>query len=172
MTVWMFLDEYASLTAGDRAREWNEENPDKPPREPVDVEYEDVEALLREAFAGETILFSRGKRPHELANQAPTIYLWDIGGMDGCTGSRRGQFSRDVIEQVAEHQDTIFIPWSSFTQRYAEGALCDLLGDECWADGRIPHNVIILDAEQVRKCYDLDNELLGRLRTLYQARGK
>ena len=170
MTVWMFLDDYASMSAVDKANEWNDANPTQKPKEPNEIEYEEIEKILTEVFAGEKILFSRGKPPNELKNGGPDYYVFDIGGLDNFTmvGGRCARFARDLVEQIADLPSTLFVPWSAFTQRYVEGALCDILGDDCWVDKKIPGNVIVLDDKEMRGW--IENTILEKLKTAYQSR--
>ena len=171
MTVWMFLDDYASMVADDKAHAWNEANPDKPPKAAKDIEYEEIEKLFRETYPDEKILFSREKRPFDLRNGGgPTFYVFDIGGLDGFTGmgGRCKRFADEVVNQVKDHPDTLFVPWSAFTQRYVEGALCDLLGDECWADNKIPPNVVVLDEKEMRGW--IEQTIKDKMSALYQKR--
>lgn len=175
LTVWSFVDPYSSDADAMRAKEWNEENPDKPPKDGQEMEYEEVEKYFREGFPGEEIRFSRGKLPHDLSNASPDFYVFDIGGMD-MGGTGRGRFCNEVVRQLADHPNTLFVPWSAFTHRYAEGAIQELLvpdPDGVWEDsmlGRVP-NILILDS---KSCYDgiLAETLVARLRKLYQERRK
>ncbi len=170
MIVWMFLDEYASSLAVEDANAWNDEHPEGPPKEPRDIEYEKIEKIFNEVLPNEKLLFSRNKLPSDLRNGGPAYYIFDIGGLDGFTmvGGRCNRFAKDLVEQVKEHENTIFVPWSSFTQSYVEGALCDLLGEECWIEKTIPPNIIILDDKQRREW--IEPIILEKLKTLYQAR--
>lgn len=170
LTVWMYFDEYASMVSDDKAKEWNEANPDKPPKQAVDVDYEEAEATLTAAFPGVTILFSRNKPYWELKNGCPSLYVFDIGMLGGGFGGGRYEWCNGLYDQIADHPDTVFLPWSSFTQRYMEGVLADTLGEDCKIDNKIPPNVVILDEEEIRKCGLIEDELLAKLKKLYQDR--
>lgn len=174
MTVWTFVDPNSSQTDEDLADQWNEANPDKPPRTGADMEYEEIETLFRGGFPDEQIAFVRGKLPHDLKNGAPNYYVFDIGGMDlGGTNASRRMFSNELARQVREHPDTTFVPWSAFTHRYTEGALEELLlGDDTeteWKLSMLPPNILILDSAS---CYAgvLSTRLLTDLRQRYQTR--
>lgn len=172
MTVWMFLDPFASMVAEDEAKTWNEENPDKPPKDAQDVEYERIEATFREGFPDEKdILFSRGKGFLDLKNGCPDFYVWDIGGMcyTDYSGHGRSGFSRGVVEQLKDHPDTWFVPWSAFTFRYVEGALAEEYGEDVQIDGRLPPNILILDEKEMYKGV-LEETIMERLKAKYQAR--
>lgn len=171
MTVWMFLDPYASLLANEDADEWNAAHPDEPLKTGRDIEYEEIEETFRSSFPKEKkILFSRDKIASELKNGAPDYYVFDIGGLDGFTmvGGRCKRFADELVAQIAEHPSTLFVPWSSFTQSYIEGALCDLLGEECWVDKTIPPNVIVLDEKERRS--NVEAIVLDKLKAAYQKR--
>lgn len=170
LSVWLFMDEGSSFLAHDRAEGWNDEHPEGPHKRGVDVDYEDAEDAFREAFPGVDLRFSRGKNWPELKNGSPDYYVFDIGGMD-YGGSSRGNFARGVIDQVEDHPDTWFVPWSAFTFRYVEGALCDLLGDDCQVNGRLPPNVLVLDDKEVYSGV-LEHTVMDRLKAAYQARRK
>lgn len=177
MQVWMFVDPNSSQTEEDRAEEWNEKNPDKPPRSAVDMEYVEIEELFAKTFPAEQIQFQRDVMPHSLKNAGPDFYVFDIGGMDfGGSNARRRMFSNELARQVREHPDTTFVPWSAFTHRYAEGALEEmLLGDDPDTEWKpkemLPPNILILDSNS---CYDglLSDKLLAYARERYQNRKK
>ena len=171
MTVWMFIDPFASGVADDKAEAWNAEHPEGPEKSATDIEYEEIEEAFTKTFPKERILFSRGKMPRELANASPNYYVWDIGGLcyTDYSGTQRGDFSRVVIDQIKEHPDTVFVPWSRFTQQYAEGALADLFGDDAFVEKKLPPNVIILDNDQT---IWVEEEIIKELKKLYRARGK
>lgn len=170
MTVWLFMDKNSSGVSHDKAEEWNAENPDGPQKEGVDIDYEEAEEAFRKGFPGETILFSRDKNFYDLKNGSPDYYVFDIGGMD-YFGTRRSDFCRGVIELVADHPDTWFVPWSAFTFRYVEGALCDLLGDDCKVEGKLPPNVLVLDDREIYAGV-IESTIMDRLRAAYQTRKK
>lgn len=168
--VWMFLDDYASMTADDRAAAWNEENPTQKPKTAKEIEYEEIEKVFQDSFPDAKFLFSRDKNAFELRNGGPDYYVFDIGGLDGFTGcgGRCKRFADELVNQVKDHPDTLFVPWSAFTQRYVEGALCDMLGDDCWVDKKIPPNIIVLDDKEMRGW--IEGTILDKLKAAYQGR--
>lgn len=175
MQVWMFVDPNSSQTEEDRAEAWNAANPNKPPRSAVEMEYAEIMDLFARTFPAEQIEFKPDVLPHALQNAGPEFYVFDIGGMDfGGTSSRRRAFSNALAQQVREHPDTTFVPWSAFTHRYAEGALEEmLLGDDPDAEWKpkemLPPNILVLDSNS---CYDglLSDKMLAYARQRYQAR--
>ena len=181
MVVWMFVDDYSSISSQVMAERWNENHPDGPKKDAVDIDYEEIENVFRKTFRGENIVFRRNMRPTELVGSAPDFYVFDIGGMDMgssyyYSSGQRGVFSRYVANALNDHPDTIFVPWSSFTQSYAIGAVSDLiLGvgdvDAEWRNDMAPKNIIFLE-ESCRSLALIDVQLMDRARELYQARGK
>jgi hypothetical protein len=167
----MFTDDQASMSARDRADKWNDEHPDAPaPKTTKDVEYEEIEGVFRETFPDEELVFSRDKTAFELRNGGPDYYVFDIGGLDGFTGTggRCKRFADELVAQIEDHPGTTFVPWSAFTQRYVEGALCDLLGDDCWAEKKIPPNVVVLDDKEMTGW--VEQTILEKLGAAYRAR--
>jgi hypothetical protein len=169
----MYTDDQTSWSMQDRAAQLNAERDEGAPEvDPVDLEYADIEKVFSDAFPEIDFSFTRGVCPPALKNGCPDYYVWDIGGMayGDMTGVQRGNFSRMIADEIKEHPDTVFVPWSSFTHRYIEGALADLFGEDAYAEGKLPPNVIILDEKEVWG--DMTDTIVKRMQTLYQLRGK
>lgn len=109
--AYLFLDEYASMMSSQ------------------EEEYEELEKLLRETVPCESFYFRRNVTPQELAGQSPDIYAFDIGGMcyEDHSGDRRLNWCHNVIRQVEDHPDTLFVPFSEMTSDYWKFAIEEFL---------------------------------------------
>ena len=110
MKIWLYVDEFSTM---DRTAE---------------DEYEEIEEFFKGQLSGR-LYFKREVLPGELKNGSPDIYLWDIGGM--CivdhSGDRRIEFCRQIVEQVDDHPNTLFIPYTAMTRRDLQFALTEYL---------------------------------------------
>lgn len=111
MQVWLYVDQFATIDSSS------------------EEEYAELEELFRQTFPGHALTFTRDMLPHMLANACPDVYLFDIGGLcyTDYSGGVRINFCKDVIAQVKDHPNTLFIPWSSMTMSYTRDAAEELL---------------------------------------------
>lgn len=144
MIVYMFVDETSSMHAEDIAADGETGQ---------DIEYKEIEEFFRDLFPDEKLMFKRNVTFNDLSNTNPDYYVFDIGGMDiayDTLGKRRTQWCRGVVNQIADHPNTVFVPWSQFTQGYAKNALLDLIGEEAFDAGKFPPNLIVLSDSENR----------------------
>ena len=110
MKVWMYVDQFATLDSSQ------------------EEEYQNLEELIQTALPFK-ISFKRNVLPHELKNGNPDIYIFDIGGL--CyidfSGDKRIDMSKTMLEQVNDHPNTLFIPYSKMTVDYVKFAMEDFL---------------------------------------------
>jgi hypothetical protein len=122
MIIWLFTDEFATM--GSTQEE----------------EYEEIEELFRQMLPGEKLLFERNKRPSQLANGSADVYVFDIGGM--CyvdhSGERRKSWCHDVLRQVEDRPNTLFVPWTSMTGDYLRYVLQEMLPEWDDPDAELP----------------------------------
>lgn len=61
--------------------------------------------------------------PHEIGNDPVDFYIMDYGGLlPGCDDTIRSLY-RSLLEQIENKPNTLFIIWSSFTQRWYKEAI-------------------------------------------------
>lgn len=163
----MYLDEHASWLKNDAAEAWNEENPDQPSKDGRDLEYEEIEARIRELFKDQEIVFRRDVKFHDLKGTMPDFYIWDIGGMayEDPTGRRQEHWCKEVVHLIEKNPNTTFVPWSSMTQDYAQFALQDIIGDAAFEEGKFPANMCIIAKEELRKLSDIEPKVLHYMET-------
>jgi len=103
----------------------------------AEVEYKEITDFFGKAFPKESCDFHRGKLPHDLSNDLCDFYVFDFGGlMPGCTDMVSSQFN-ELVRQVADHPNTVFIMWSSFTRLSYEEAMQEIFEHE-----EPQHNVV------------------------------
>jgi len=111
MTIWMYVDEFSSMMSS------------------TAKEYAEIRGCFRKWLPKHKILFCKDKRPHELANARPDIYVFDIGGL--CyvdySGNQRHNFCHEVVRQVEDHPNTLFVPWTSMTRASLRFAMTEFL---------------------------------------------
>ncbi len=79
-----------------------------------DDEYTEIECLIKDILECE-ISFERGVYPHELSNKKVDIYVIDYGGvLPGCESMIASHF-RELVNQVENKQNTLFIIWTTMT---------------------------------------------------------
>lgn len=107
--VWLYVDEFGC--AGE---------------EPED-EYTHLESFFTEQLG--KVKFKRNMLFTELRNGSPDLYVFDIGGL--CyvdySGRQRMDWCNEVLRQVADHPNTLFIPYSDMTRGYCRVAMEDLV---------------------------------------------
>lgn len=80
-----------------------------------DAEYDAIEEDMREALKGFDVRFERNVYPHDLKNNRFDIYLFDFGGMlPGCESTIESHY-RELIQQVEDHPNSLFILYSSMS---------------------------------------------------------
>jgi hypothetical protein len=99
LTVWLFTDPYASM--GSTQEE----------------EYDNIEKQLTEMLPGLQLTFHRDKQPSLLSNANPDLYVFDVGGMCKVDfgGHMRRNWAHNLMRQIDDHPNTLFIPWSQMT---------------------------------------------------------
>jgi len=83
-----------------------------------ELEYEAIEKELRSELDDFELSIERNVLPHKLANRPFDIYLFDFGGMmPGCEDMVEGHY-RELIRQIENHPNSVFILYSSFSVRW------------------------------------------------------
>lgn len=164
MTVWMFVDPFASMVGEMEAdRRGIADDGDMPAA--VVLEYVQLEEFFRKAFPDREILFTRNVPVRELLTGAPSFYVFDIGGMCATDygGHMRMNWCGGVLKALENNHSTGFVPWSLMTRCEMEGALMDLaLGDakevpDDYEDPTFP-NLFMLSREQNRELVGEEEE--------------
>jgi hypothetical protein len=111
MKIWMYVDQFATL--------------DSSPEE----EYDEIRAWIKAQLPDVKLQFKQDVDPYKLKNARCDVYLFDIGGL--CyvdhSGEKRISLCHEVLRQVEDHPNTLFVPWTSMTRDYLRAALQDLL---------------------------------------------
>lgn len=116
-------------------------------------EYAEIEKQFRNIL-GNKCSFIRNMYPYKLSNDLVDIYIFDFGGMlPGCQDTIDSHV-RDLIQQIEDHPNTLFVIWSNFTGRM----FIELLEKEATEYLGSHHNIIISNG--------LDEEVEKRLKEL------
>jgi hypothetical protein len=118
-----------------------------------DDEYTEIEKQFCKIL-GKKCSFVRDMYPHLLSNDMVDIYVFDFGGMmPGCQDTIDSHV-RELIKQIEDHPNTLFVIWSDFTGRM----FLELLENESKKYLGAHHNIIISNG--------LDGEVEKRLKEL------
>jgi len=95
-----------------------------------DQEMDYIEMLFREDIEGFNFKFKRGVHPHQLANQPLDVYVFDFGGLlPGCDDMMSSQY-RELLKQIEDHPNTIFLIWGALSPVYYKDELHHRFGEE------------------------------------------
>lgn len=92
-------------------------------------EYQEIEQAFRDAYPEETnLIFKRDMQPHNLKNNPVDVYLFDFGGLcyTDFSGSFRMSFASEIVKQLKDLPNTLFIPYSKMTRDYVHDAMEEL----------------------------------------------
>jgi hypothetical protein len=83
-------------------------------------EYLEIEKTFTSLFPNKFV-FKQNIFPHALKNDVCDIYVFDFGGIGmGCQDIADSHF-RELITQIEDHQNILFVIWSGFTyERYMD----------------------------------------------------
>ena len=101
-------------------------------------EYQEIENLFKEILE-ETATFTRDIFPDKLSNDFVDIYVFDFGGLLPGYDSLIESHVSELIRQIEDHPNTLFVIWSNFTGETFKGFL-QKEADEYFGEH---HNVII-----------------------------
>jgi hypothetical protein len=82
----------------------------------VDEEYKEAQELLDE-YIGCANQYEVNILPYKLDNNPVDIYVMDVGGLYGGEDMMYSHY-RDLISQIQQKPNTLFILWSTFTQKW------------------------------------------------------
>ena len=99
-----------------------------------DEEYSAIESGLRRAVKND-LDFRVRLDPYALSGLCPDIYVFDYGGASLFDADSAGWVMRELLRQIDDHPNTLFIIWSSYTWREYAGLLREELRT-------VPYNVI------------------------------
>lgn len=84
---------------------------DKTPEE----EYKEIEKIFKEELNLKELSFQTGVMPHQLKGMSPDIYVIDYGGMSWGADDRVASIFREVVNQVEDKPNVLFVIWSRFS---------------------------------------------------------
>ena len=91
-----------------------------------DEEYEEIERdliPLCKPIHENRFSFERRVFPHQLRNKRVDLYIIDFGGvLPGCDETIVGHF-RELVQQIEDKPNTLFIIWTKMTKRWYTVAL-------------------------------------------------
>ncbi len=89
-------------------------------------EYEQIKTWMERILETKDFVFKTDVQPWDLKNQLVDVYIIDYGGvMPGCDGMIEGIY-RELIKQIEEKPNTLFVLWSQFTCRWYEEMMEDV----------------------------------------------
>ena len=98
----------------------------------MDMTPEEEYCYIREWFedALETkFIFKSDKYPHDLENEKVDIYVIDFGGLlPGCDSAIASVY-RELLTQIGEKPNTLFILWSQFTFDWYKDMMTEVAPD-------------------------------------------
>ena len=83
----------------------------------ADEEYVEIENEIKE-IVGRPFVYKTEVYPYKLENDPVDIYIIDFGGVLPGAESMVVDVYRQVLKQIEDKPNTLFVLWSTFTQRW------------------------------------------------------
>lgn len=111
-------------------------------------EMEYIEMEFKDQFPDIKFLFKREMHPRDLKQTPIDLYVFDWGGvMPGCDRLTEIIYN-ELVEQIGEKPNTLFVIWSAFSKRFYEDELAHTFPNE--KDKKF-HNVVFSGGINERK---------------------
>ncbi len=82
-----------------------------------------IQTVFKDEFPDIEFLFKREMHPHNLKQSPIDLYVFDWGGvMPGCDRLTETLYNT-LVAQIGERPNTLFVIWSSFSERYYKDEL-------------------------------------------------